>query len=542
MPSLNWIRDRLRDSNEFFGYLFMFLAFPTLFGLLFYLFVRATNLIKEGEQSSIYGLNYLTLEAVTVYAGLLIFIAILASFPLMLIVTVTRLRAEDRLRRLTLDLVLSGFISSEEQKDSDVLNRRLALFDRKNQIIRYVLPGAVMTILLLLYWVYVFAPRGAVGVLVSMGQGGTIPQSGGLPDISILGLSEFFEFLVEMSSPLTWTFLGAYFYIITALIRRWFQDDVTVGFAWRINMRLLLIFILGLLLTMTQPVLVENIGNTTAQIDSANFVTAFSEGDANIHVRGISDGHRWLWLVAFFGGFTPNALISWLYQRLSNLGNMSGSDGFGDWVGSIFSRPEIQQKIEGLSFFQADRLSDEGIASVRDLANEDVIDLLVNTRYDAQLLFAWVDQALLHAHRSVNLIHVACLQDAAIWKASDLLDIWYGKDNAAPISDYGVAEMNASDNDSLEARRDRLVTTVAAAHHLAVDKQNQDPNQPNRSVMDNATIKNLIENMVQVIETGNNIKFIRRFWENSTPDKLADAIETANYCYATYQAKAEEYD
>lgn len=61
----------------------------------------------------------------------------------------------------------------------------------------------------------------------------------------------------------------------------------------------------------------------------------------------------------------------------------------------LFSSGELEIKIDGISYWQAERLSEEGIESVQNLATKDVPNLLIHTQFDTATLLDWIDQALL---------------------------------------------------------------------------------------------------------------------------------------------------
>ncbi|HTH17627.1 MAG TPA: hypothetical protein VL974_13300 [Magnetospirillum sp.] len=52
-------------------------------------------------------------------------------------------------------------------------------------------------------------------------------------------------------------------------------------------------------------------------------------------------------------------------------------------------------RLDGMTIWHQSRLEDEDISNVQNLATADVVHLLINTRFDAQRLVSWIDQALL---------------------------------------------------------------------------------------------------------------------------------------------------
>jgi len=128
-------------------------------------------------------------------------------------------------------------------------------------------------------------------------------------------------------------------------------------------------------------------------------------------VRGRPEA--WLLSAAFTAGLIPDVFLRWVAQQSKRL------VGGGDRTGGPFAPSDLQRKITGMSFWQADRLAEEGIESVQDLAMKDIPDLLIRTRFDPALIFSWVDHALLWNQAGVQSLSQAVEQKLS----KDLLDI-----------------------------------------------------------------------------------------------------------------------
>jgi hypothetical protein len=110
----------------------------------------------------------------------------------------------------------------------------------------------------------------------------------------------------------------------------------------------------------------------------------------------------------------PDTLLRWFKQQAKKIVNLEGED-----YTKLFQQSDLQ-KLGGMNFWQSDRLFDEGIESIQDLAMKDIPSLLISTRFDTSHTLYWVDQALL-SNQVGNHMHL--FENAFIKTASDLLAI-----------------------------------------------------------------------------------------------------------------------
>ena len=86
-------------------------------------------------------------------------------------------------------------------------------------------------------------------------------------------------------------------------------------------------------------------------------------------------------ILAFSIGYFPNIAIRW-FNKLSNAA-----------IG-LDERRSIQlplSMIDGISQWHENRLMDNGIDNIQNLASVDILDLLVNTTFTAQQVIDWID-------------------------------------------------------------------------------------------------------------------------------------------------------
>ena len=162
------------------------------------------------------------------------------------------------------------------------------------------------------------------------------------------------------------------------------QSDLTTNVLWKLNTRFAITILIGLL-----------------------FTALFTDTDA-LRDKPIA----WVLSLAFVAGLVPDVFLRWVAQQSKRV------IGGGDTAAGLFSPSDLQHKITGMSFWQADRLAEEGVESVQDLAMKEIPDLLIRTRFAPALLFSWVDRALLWNHAG---IHTLWLERASLLSASQLL-------------------------------------------------------------------------------------------------------------------------
>lgn len=313
----------------------------------------------------------LSLEAVVLTVGLLFMLFFLASLPAVLILNYKAAWQSTLEATLTEDLWLCGI---EDRQ----LDKRLSEFRQRNSFSAFVWPAVYILLVSFVFWGTIFAPRGLTGLSMSLAP--YIPE-GGYHFPTIAG---FIDYASQNLSAVSWAFLGAYFYGLTALLYRWAKPDLTAGFIWKINVRFAVVIVVGLL------------------------------------IEGVLDGTApYIPYVAFLAGIVPDIVLRWLGERFGQLINITGSNL--SLTERLFKPPELQEQIDGLSYWQVDRLSEEDIVSVTDLATKETIpSLLIRTSFDTPRLLHWVDQALLC---SVLCDNDGIFKAAHIFTASDLLGL-----------------------------------------------------------------------------------------------------------------------
>jgi len=212
-------------------------------------------------------------------------------------------------------------------------------------------------------------------------------------------------------------FLGAYFFAINLILRRYARDDLRPKAYSTITVRVIVAVLLGWLVKVVAP--------DWPQIGAA------------------------LLVVAFLIGIVPETFLTFLQEIYR-----------AKWIRRFTSEieePVPLKNLEGIDLYDRARLLDEGIANIEALANHDLIDLLLETRIPAARLIDWMDQAILHLHARLSPGLHNALRRAGIRTASDLVTV-DGKHRGALISTL-VRSMNAEKSE-LEKVLEVLVASL----------------------------------------------------------------------------------
>lgn len=164
-----------------------------------------------------------------------------------------------------------------------------------------------------------------------------------------------------LSPPLDafcFAFLGAYFYVLQMLVRRYFQNDLKTDAYINATMRIIIVI---LLVWIVDLLLFKNLNSSLAP----RAALAFAIG-----------------VFPYLGWQVLQALIKIPVQ---------------------IAIPTLQRKrplenLDGLGIWYESRLLEEGIEDMENLATANLVDVVLNTRIPVDRLIDWVDQSLLYLH------------------------------------------------------------------------------------------------------------------------------------------------
>ena len=194
--------------------------------------------------------------------------------------------------------------------------------------------------------------------LISIGWLLTLPPV----DVSTRAATDvvaWIEALTPTLQPITLAFLGAYFFSIQMLFRRYALKDLRGSAYIAVSMRIVLA-IIGV------------------------WVLTAVNGQLGLLGEGT------LFAVAFAVGVFPLVLWQIISHHLKKLKFLT--------VPSMRSALPLDQ-LDGLSVWHQVRLEEEDIENVPNMATADLVDLLLNTRLAPNRIVDWTDQAILHTQR-----------------------------------------------------------------------------------------------------------------------------------------------
>ena len=198
-------------------------------------------------------------------------------------------------------------------------------------------PVAIATMIISAGWVLVVKPETIFSVSF-MPEGF---QASGIPRIPV----DAFRF----------AFLGAYFYVLQMLVRRYFQNDLKTSAYVNSTMRIIIV----ILLVWTLDLLMGD------KAPSQRLAIAFAIG-----------------VFPHVGWQALQALIKLPLKLVI---------------------PSLRQQfplsdLDGLNIWYESRLLEEGIEDMQNLATANLVDVMLNTRIPVERLVDWVDQSLLYLH------------------------------------------------------------------------------------------------------------------------------------------------
>lgn len=199
-------------------------------------------------------------------------------------------------------------------------------------------------------------PVALAGVLLAVGWMLALPP---LDDFPVSTTNP--RWLLALSpnlTPVTAAFLGAYFFSLQMLFRRYVRSDLR-GSAY-------MAVVLRIVLAVVGVWVIEEIGD----------------------VAGWS-GAPELLLLGFVVGVFPT--VVWQVIRSAAIKT------FRIALPSLSSRLPLE-RLDGLTVWHEARLEEEDVENVGGMATADVVDLLVNTRFPVERIIDWIDQAILLLH------------------------------------------------------------------------------------------------------------------------------------------------
>lgn len=182
---------------------------------------------------------------------------------------------------------------------------------------------------------------------------------------TMINTSGLIKILNITQTPVTFAFLGAYFYSIQILVQRFLRRDLRINVFIAISQRI----ILGIIATWV-VIIVPNI----ISMDPNPWAAIQYMGNWNY--------------IGFIVGAFPTVLWEFLKKKSSSK--------------FLFFIPNFTEKyplskLDGLNIWAELRFEEEDISNVPNLATANVVDLMLTTRISSERIIYWVDQAILYS-------------------------------------------------------------------------------------------------------------------------------------------------
>jgi len=200
-------------------------------------------------------------------------------------------------------------------------------------------------------------------VLVALGWFLALPPVGPETVSDALQKRGFWSTVFDINEePITYAFLGAYFFSLQMLFRRYVREDLRKTAYVAVSLRI----ILALIGTWAAVTAIKATG--PALKSSSLAVIGF--------IIGVFPRVAW----QFIQGFTKTIITK-----------------FGTVLPSLESRLPVSD-LDGLTVWHESRLEEQDIENVPNMASAEIVDLMIATRFPPDRIIDWVDQAILYTH------------------------------------------------------------------------------------------------------------------------------------------------
>jgi hypothetical protein len=218
----------------------------------------------------------------------------------------------------------------------------------------------------------VFTPETAIPVvlttlLIGLGWLLTLPPWGIIDFPQNASINLYLKYVLQpQETTVYFAFLGAYFFSLQMLFRRFVRKDLRANAYIAVSMRIILA-VLG----------------TWTVLQAAAFLKIPFQADGS--------EHQALLIVGFvIGAFPP---VAWQVIQAA----------FRTLTGAKYLVPSLNSDmpvsdLDGLTVWHEARLEEEDIENIPNMATADIVELMLNTRIPPNRIVDWVDQAMLYTH------------------------------------------------------------------------------------------------------------------------------------------------
>lgn len=241
--------------------------------------------------------------------------------------------------------LLRGFDPNQPTTDTMRLSRRTAVGFTEVFNLATAVPVIVATMLIALGWLVVLPP---------------------VPTISISSASDAWRTsLIPIVGPVGFAFLGAYFFALQALFRRYVRRDLRASAYVSISIRIVLAFI-----------------GTWVVGECVSVLSTFSASTSPMTINTLS-------VLGFVLGVFPQVAWQFVRKVMTKITLAEVA------LPSLSSELPLSD-LDGLTVWHESRFEEEDIENIANMATVDLSDLMLNTRIARSRIVDWVDQAMLY--------------------------------------------------------------------------------------------------------------------------------------------------
>jgi hypothetical protein len=292
------------------------------------------------------------------------------------------------LSKMLLDPAYPGAGTNAQDKGSSNESSGLSIFTVDTTI-----PVIVATVLIVLGWLITLPPwqgrlefgkqstqtaievQSNKGPVTSAQQEAQSPSTAGVnqpspPQAQIADPSteKWLAVYTPISSPVRFAFLGAYFFALQLLFRRYVRRDLRASAYVAVSLRVILA-VIGIW------VVVEAVAMTPASFVASNDQKHTME--------------KFLLVLGFVIGVFPRVAWQVIQSGIKRVGSII--------VPSLETQLPLRD-LDGLTVWHEARFEEEDIENIPNMATADLVDLFINTRFAPDRIIDWVDQAILYTH------------------------------------------------------------------------------------------------------------------------------------------------
>jgi hypothetical protein len=277
---------------------------------------------------------------------------------------------------------LSGMILNPTNPGQTVFDPRMSKTDASGFVSIFALettvPVVLATVLITLGWLITLPPK--QGDLARQSEGSHLqsssapqPVAGNAAADNSTGLqtAKWLEAFTPEGTPVQFAFIGAYFFSLQMLFRRYVRRDLRASAYVAVSLRI----VLSLIGTWV-----------VVAATTANPLVYFGA-----RAKDPSVDANTLLVMGFVIGVFPRVVWQVVQAAVKR------------FSGATFLLPSLQAQLplsdlDGLTVWHEARLEEEDIENIPNMATADLIDLIINTRFSPDRLIDWMDQAILLTH------------------------------------------------------------------------------------------------------------------------------------------------